>query len=261
MEASEGFDIDEKAVGMDKTELDKVPLDHFEIVRRQYLSHIKDNLLTIKPDGIQFNNACIARMVGVCYIYILIDRTKKRLLITACHEDDRDGQQWCNVKDGVRKSRKLRGRPLGDMLYDMMGWCKGYAYRVCGSPALAADDENRLVMVFELNEAVELPMTRKQRATVGVEPEDLTKEQEEKLDSIETERNSAKESGRKATYSRLGVRYPEQWDNDAFGVTAAEHVARPELPTWDNTKDSVISNDLFSLSRLHNGQSGAQISG
>ena len=50
--------IDEQLLGMKKEDMERVDLARCEVVRRQYLAHTRDNVLTIKPDGIQFNNTC-----------------------------------------------------------------------------------------------------------------------------------------------------------------------------------------------------------
>lgn len=259
MEKLTGFVIDEELLGVKKEDMVRISLAGCEVVRRQFMSHNRDSLLTVRADGIQFNNACIKKMVGVEYIYILIDREKKRLMITACNEDDRDGQKWCNVRDGQRRSRKLRGRPFCDRLFDLMSWCKGYSYRICGSPALAQDDEDRLLMVFELDDAEAIPLTERQRKSAGVEPDELTEEEVAELDRIELERMEAKEDGRKATYARLGTSFPELWEKSSFGVDARDHEARVKVPTWKDMKDPEPA-DLFSgLGKKDRGQGSTSV--
>ncbi|NCB28133.1 MAG: hypothetical protein EOM62_22190, partial [Bacteroidia bacterium] len=61
-------ELDTLELEIPKEELPRVSLEGCEIVRRQFLSHLKENILTIRPDGIQFNNACITRMPDVRYI-------------------------------------------------------------------------------------------------------------------------------------------------------------------------------------------------
>lgn len=58
-----------------------VNISQMEVVRRQYLSHIKDNSVTIRPDGIQFNTACIVRMEDVVHIQMIIGRQQRWLVI------------------------------------------------------------------------------------------------------------------------------------------------------------------------------------
>ena len=226
--------IDEQLLGMKKEDMERIDLARCEVVRRQYLAHTRDNVITIKPDGVQFNNTCIARMEGVDYIQMYVDKDNRRLLVSPCSMDDKNSQRWCNIKNGVRKSRKLRGRPFADRLYKTNGWSKGYIYKICGVPALAYDDDDRLIMVFDFDEAEKIPMTRQQRFSAGVEPEELTDEERAELARIEDEMMTAKEMGRKTTYQRLGVSYPESWGDDSFGEKAADHQNRPVVPKWED---------------------------
>ena len=77
MKQMDGHELDTQILGVAKDELPRIDLENCEIVRRQYLSHIKDNALTIRPDGIQFNNSCLLRMPETSYVYLIIDRRKK----------------------------------------------------------------------------------------------------------------------------------------------------------------------------------------
>lgn len=249
IEKCENSVIDEELLGMKKEDMEVIDLNKCEVVRRQYMAHTRDNLLTIKPDGIQFNNVCISKMPGVEYIYLFIDNENHRLLITPCNMDDKDGQKWCLVRDGVRKSRKLSGKPFGDLLYKKLGWCKGYSYKICGCPAIAKDDEDRLIMSFDFNEAEKIPLTRKQRLSAGVEEGELTEEEILELDIIEEERAKAKESGHKATYRRLGVQYSEEWGKDSFGEKGEDHESRPNIKRWsDLTPEAPIEQNAEAAS-------------
>ena len=232
--------IDEQILGMKKEDMERIDLARCEVVRRQYLAHTNDNILTIKPDGVQFNNSCIKRMVGVEYIQMYIDKENRRLMISPCSMDDKNSQRWCNVKDGVRKSRKIRGKSFCNKLYMNNGWCKGYSYKICGVPALKYDDDDCLIMVFDFDEAEKIPMTRQQRFSAGVEPEDLTDEERAELARLEDEMMTAKEMGRRTTYQRLGVIYPESW-GDSFGEKVADHQNRPVVPRWEELEPVAVS--------------------
>jgi hypothetical protein len=52
-------ELDTLELEVPKEELLCVSLEGCETVRRQFLSHLKENILTIRPDGITCNNACI----------------------------------------------------------------------------------------------------------------------------------------------------------------------------------------------------------
>jgi hypothetical protein len=86
---------------------------------------------------------------------LLVDWDKKWFIIKPCDPDDKDAQRWCTSGDKGRKPRFITGVPFGDRMYGKMGWCKGKAYKVCGTLALQLDKEDELIMVFELNDAEE----------------------------------------------------------------------------------------------------------
>lgn len=221
--------LEDMLLGVSRNDMERVSLEGAEIVRRQYLSHIKDAVLTVRPDGITFNNACIAKMLDTYYIQIFIDRDKRRLIIRGCDENDMDGQKWCNERDGLRKSRKITGRPFCSKLYSMMEWSKGYYYKICGTPALRMENEDELLFVFELTEAECFALTKKARERAGVTQDVLNAEQMKKLDKEEADefKNQLLQGNQPEIPKR--ERYPEGW-KDSFGPIPSEHVDRVTIP-------------------------------
>lgn len=223
--------IDEMLLGVPKDELKRVSLAGAEIVRRQYLSHIKEAMVTIRPDGVIFNNSCIAKMLDTYYIHFFIDRKQKLMIIRACEENDKDGQRWCNEKDGVRKSKKITGRPFCARLYRMMGWSRGYYYKVCGTPALQEDDDDELLFVFELNDYECYGLTAKGRKAAGVSDDELDAEELRQLNEEEQASwEQARAEGRKAPKPMKRERLPESWGEDSFGPKYPEHSSRVVIP-------------------------------
>lgn len=221
--------LEDMLLGVSRNDMERVSLEGAEIVRRQYLSHIKEAMLTVRPDGITFNNACIAKMLDTYYIQIFIEPSKKRLIIRGCDENDMDGQKWCNEKNGSRKSRKITGRPFCTKLYSMMEWSKGYYYKICGTPALRMENEDELLFVFDLTEAECYLLTKKARDKAGVTQEVLNEEEMNRLDAEKAQefKNQLLQGNQPEIPTR--ERYPESW-NDSFGPTAAEHVDRVVVP-------------------------------
>jgi hypothetical protein len=145
-EDRERKEINTQLLGMSREELPGSALPARRSSAGSSLSHIRDVVVTIRPDGIQFNQSCIAKMEGVDHILIMIHRRQRRLIVRACDENDRDGQRWCALKDGARKSRKITGGDFATRVYRMMGWSKGYYAKICGTPALQMDNEDELLM-------------------------------------------------------------------------------------------------------------------
>ncbi len=226
--------VNTQALGMPKDALPRVSLEGSEVVRRQFMSHIKEIILTVRPDGIQFNNSCVQKMEGCDYINILINRQKRWLIVRPCGQDDRDAQRWCNNKDGVRRGRKLTGRDFCTRLYRMMGWNKGYYYKICGTPALREDDEGEVLLVFELEEYERYTLTAKARRSAGVTDEDLGEQLESiKAADAEREATSSAECGEKPKTPRRKAKYPDSWQEDAFGTPIEEHVQRIRIDVLD----------------------------
>lgn len=245
----QGKGINTQLLGVSKDELPRVSISGSEVVRRQYLSHMKDIIVTIRPDGIQFNNSCIMKMEDTVYILILIDRSKHWLIVRACEENDKDGQRWCNVKDDVRKSRKITGRDFATRVYRMMGWNKGYYYRICGAPALRIDNEDELIMVFELDETEMYPMSAKARQSAGVEDEEIGETELKRLAEVEamreaekTERTAAAARGEKPKKVKKNSRFPETWTEDSFGTPIEDYSSRVVVPhlTKDDGSEQVM---------------------
>lgn len=228
--------INTQLLGVPEEKIPRVSLEGCEVVRRQYLSHIKESILTIRPDGIMFNNACIAKMEDVVYIQLLINRNKRMLVVRGCEENDKDSQRWCSVKDGVRKSRKITGREFATRVYAMMGWSKGYYYKICGTVALLENREDELLTVFELEECERYPLTTKGRKAAGVTDEELgselaiLKEAEAKR---EAEAAQKAKPGEKPKVKRPKGKYPEGWTQESFGVPVEEHQNRVDIQQLD----------------------------
>lgn len=211
--------------------LRRVNISQMEVVRRQYLSHIKDNSVTIRPDGIQFNTACIVRMEDVVHIQMIIGRQQRWLVIRGCSEDDRDSQRWCIVKPEGRKPRKITGKDFSIRMYRMMGWNRGYYYRCLGSFAVREDKEDELLLVFELDESEKYPLTFKGRLSAGVEDDEVGAEELERLDAYEAAkaaekaaREEAKKEGRKPKPGKKQAAYSEILAAETFGERFEDHV-------------------------------------
>jgi hypothetical protein len=235
-EDRERKEINTQLLGMSREELPRVSIAGSEIVRRQYLSHIRDVVVTIRPDGIQFNQSCIAKMEGVVHILIMIHRGQRRLIVRACDENDRDGQRWCALKDGARKSRMITGGDFATRAYRMMGWSKGYYAKICGTPALQMDNEDELLMVFELDEAEMYPMTARSRQAAGVEDEEISAdtlkdlaEAEARREQEKAERRAAADRGEKPKKGKRKSRFPDAWTADSFGTPVEQYVGRPVI--------------------------------
>ncbi len=220
------------------------------VIRRQYFSHMKECIVTFRPNGLQFNTTCINYFEGVTHILLMIDWEKRWFIIKPCHPDDKDGQRWCSIKNGGRKTRMISGKDFAERLYKKMNWCKGKYYKACGTLARQIDVDDELILVFEMEDAEDFPMTRKARKTAGVDDAEISIDELANLDEFERqkeldkkERELAKAEGRETRKSKRSSHFPESW-GDSMGVPYDQHQTRIEFPHLPSTGDEAIKAGL-----------------
>ena len=107
--------------------------DGYQVVRREFFSHKFDPTLTIRSNGIIFNNACISKLDEVVYVQVLINPDTGKLVVRPCDEGARDAVRWCIARDDKRKSRQISCSMFTAKLYDLMGWETLYRYKMQGT--------------------------------------------------------------------------------------------------------------------------------
>ena len=105
----------------------------YQVVRREFFSHKFDPTLTIRSNGITFNNACISRLDEVVYVQVLINPDTGKLVVRPCDEGARDAVRWCIAREDRRKSRQISCSMFTAKLYDLMGWETLYRYKMQGT--------------------------------------------------------------------------------------------------------------------------------
>lgn len=228
------FDLE--MLGIDSAQIKEVDSSEAEVVSRVLMSRIKDIVATIRPDGITFNATCIRSMIGVIHVQMYIDRDKHRLYVQPAEEYDKDSRRWCNEREGKRVSRKITGRPFGDRIYKMMGWSKGYSYRVVGYPSVEAGTEDEYLLCFDLDEYDQNLLTEHGLESAGVEDSDLG-ENAEQIRAAMAEEKAQKEKAREEVKSsgirkraRKKTKYFHAVENGAFGVKKKDHTDRISIP-------------------------------
>lgn len=185
-------------VGEDQIEEDdSFSLDKFQVVRREFFSHISEPSITFNNYKIGLNSACIKRLPQIDYIQFLVNRQTRKLAIRPCLESDLHSFQWCTNSGGKRKPRQVTGKIFFMKLFDMMGWNPNYRYKILGK-LIRANGE--YLFVFDLT-------------------------------STEVYQRIAKE-GTKPKMSRTPV-FPAEWQ-DQFGVPFEEHRKSLQINIFDN---------------------------
>jgi hypothetical protein len=106
-------------------------LEHLEVLRSEFASSTFKPKLILSYENISFNKACLQLMPKTEFVNVLIDRTKKRIIILPVNKHAKDALRWCNKdKSGDVKKRICTARKFGEKLYEMMAWVKENRYRV-----------------------------------------------------------------------------------------------------------------------------------
>ena len=170
--------------------------DGYQVVRREFFSHKFDPTLTIRNNGIVFNNACISKLDEVVYVQVLINPDTGKLVVRPCDEGARDAVRWCIARDDKRKSRQISCSMFTAKLYDLMGWETLYRYKMQGTRISYQGEQ---LYVFDLTSTeVFIPTTQ---------------------DTGEPEGKPRK---------KAAVRFLENW-RDSFGLPVAEHTASTQI--------------------------------
>lgn len=120
-------------------------LDKFQVVRREFFSHMSEPSITFSDYKIGLNTACIRRLPDIDYIQFLVNRQTQKLAIRPCLESDLHSFQWCTSSGSKRKPRQVTGRIFFMKLFDMMDWNPSYRYKILGK-LIRANDEYLLYL-------------------------------------------------------------------------------------------------------------------
>ena len=187
--------------------------DTYEVTRLEVFAHTRAAQITIRPEGISFNQACINSFEDTTHIQILVSQDQKRIAIRKSEEGDKDAIRWCTAKS---KTKLITGRKFSEMVYELMGWDAGSRYKAVGYKISYQGEE---LFVFELSEAemYKLPPKR-------------TKEEKEQMEKAMTPEQIAAQKKEEARESRIAYS-PEQF-NGHFGVPESEHQDKVQLQSF-----------------------------
>ncbi len=130
----------------------------YQVVRREFVSHLYDPAMTIRGNSITFNNSCISKLEDATYVQFLINPEERKLAIRPCDEGARDAVRWCTLRGDKRKSREITCRPFTERLYELMGWEALYRYKLQGM-RITYQGESLYLFDLSSNEAF-LPQSR-----------------------------------------------------------------------------------------------------
>ncbi|MCR5421970.1 MAG: helix-turn-helix domain-containing protein [Lachnospiraceae bacterium] len=211
-----------------------IDISEGEVCRRQLFSRVNDTALTIYPDGIRFSTSCVRQWPETEFIHIVILKEEKLLIVRAREDEDRDAQRWSRMKDDRKFGRKIGGREVVIRLFDMMGWAKGFTYKISGYVGVNKDDPTEKMWYFELCDAEGYPMSHKAREKAGINDDEIDKDNLDYLDNVELlkakeieRRKNIKAEGKPLGPMNHYVIYPDKWGQYTFGLPSQDHEIIP----------------------------------
>lgn len=127
-----------------------VDLAGYQVTRAELFSHTREPSITIWPNRVRFNMACLKRFPGVTHIQILIHPELRRLIIRPCLPDAPDSLRW--AKGGGEKelsNRNMLCRIFAAKVFDLMEWDLEYRYKILGKPAVY---QKEMLFLFKLTD-------------------------------------------------------------------------------------------------------------
>lgn len=123
------------------------PAIHFSLPNRPAVS--------IKYGKMTFNMACIRLFAESNFIMTPVNRSKKRLMVVPCQEEESSALQWARIKqsDGTRVNRTISSEEFTLKIFRMMGWNMNCRYKIMGRVALAQPGPMP-VLIFDLTDAI-----------------------------------------------------------------------------------------------------------
>ena len=171
--------------------------DDFEVVRIEFLAHIREPSFSFSDGKIGVNTACVRRLPDVDYVQLLINARERKMAIRPAKEEDIFSFQWVTTtKSGKRQPRQVTGRIVFMKIFDLMGWNPDYRYKIVGKLVKA---NGELLFLFDLNDR-------------------------------QTFERSVDEDGKRKS-SRKPV-FPAEW-KDHFGIPFSEHRKALQVNLFD----------------------------
>lgn len=134
-----------------QAELEHESLDGYELPPRTQFSMLKKPAVTIKYGLLKFNMACVHLFEGVQYILPIINRTRKRIAVVTCTEEESASVQWARQKAGTWINRDISSVEVVEKIFGFMGWDRQCRYKALGR---VATSDSGLILVFDLTEAI-----------------------------------------------------------------------------------------------------------
>lgn len=135
----------------EETPVEDFSLEDYQVVRREFFSHIYEPSITLWNCRMVVNTACLRKLPKTEYIQILVNVNTKTLVLRPCSERERDVFRWCSTGSGKREPRILTCRIFFAKIVDLMNWEPDCRYKIFGRAVY--DCTGECLLVFDLNTA------------------------------------------------------------------------------------------------------------
>lgn len=119
----------------------------YQVVRREFFSHIHEPSITFNRCRISLNTACLKRLPDVDYVQILVNPEEKKLAVRPRDEDEKDTFLWCTTKREKREPRQITCRMFFAKIIQLMDWNPDYRYKMLGKLIQSGDEQ---LFIFDL---------------------------------------------------------------------------------------------------------------
>lgn len=127
-----------------------VDLAGYQVTKAELFAHTREPAVTLWENKMKFNMACLRKFPGVTHIQVLVHPEQRRMIIKPCSADSPDSIRWrSGGTDAEAKARDLRCEFFSVKVFDLMGWKKGFKYKMLGVPAIY---ENEVLYLFKLDD-------------------------------------------------------------------------------------------------------------
>lgn len=124
-----------------------INLKEYEVVRKEFFSHIYEPAITFRNFKINVNSGCLKCLPETNSIQILVNSNNKKLVLKPCNPNAKDSLTWCTPN---RNPRRISCKLFSEKIFYLMNWKIENKYRVLGDLVIA---NNEKVIIFDLNSA------------------------------------------------------------------------------------------------------------
>ena len=124
----------------------------YQIAREEFFAHAREPSLTINRNHLYANKVCFRKAPDALRILVLVNATRKKIILKPCPEEKKDSIPWITPKGNMRH---ISCKPaFCAMLSELTGWDLNNRYKMIGK--LVRNQDDRL-FIFDLNSALIFP--------------------------------------------------------------------------------------------------------